>query len=240
MGNIFGFIETFSADKKKVPTSQSDIKTKLLKSSDFLRIYITPNSENDDMKKKIFADKRSNTKKAHIHTTVFNKKITKKAEKIEIVYEDSISFFIGYVYTNHNNEYVTQHHIVRSKMDLSTPKRMIATITSPKMKRVHYITVFIPKNVSSSAKFPEDVYTIMNNKVPKLKIEMNAIRESLYTELAARKTEKEKIKIAVQKEMEKNADKKGNHSEKTLTEGFNPLKRFVLWSADGSMKMMDL
>ena len=219
-------------------TPKPDVVQKLRHSSDFLRIYVNGT-------RKIYADKRTNKQVTHINTTADSKKLQKNATTLQIVHEKSISFIVGYVYTNPKKEVMVRTHVFRSEMKTDTSTRDIAVIDSPDMKFLHYITVFIPNNSSRSySKFPDDVYKVIEGKTASLKTELNTVKHSILQEKSAKVLKKQEIDSAVQRALQDKADKDKNTKEEktdtTRVEGFNPLKRRVLWSADGTMKMMDM
>lgn len=231
MGLSFSSVEGLTVPKQGVVQ-------KLLNSSDFLRIYINGT-------RKIYADKRTNKQVTHINTTADSKRLQKNANTLEIVHEKSISFVVGYVYTNPKKEVMVRTHMFRSEMKTDTSKREIAVINSPDMKFLHYIAVFVPNNSSRSySKFPEDVYKVIEGKLTSLKNELNTVKHSILQEKNAKVLKKQEIDNAVQRALQDKADKKKKTKEDkkdmVSIEGFNPLKRRVLWSADGTMKMMDM
>jgi hypothetical protein len=224
MGNYISKVEGFESPGVKTAFR------KFKKSKDFLRIYV----EHDNELKKILSDKGTNNENHGVKTKVL-KEISKKAKNVYIL-SKNISFHVAVAFTTNSDTEKIFTKTVKAKLDTAITNTNDDIITISNVKRVHAVYIYVPSHLKEMySSFPQDKYALLDKNKNTIKL------QSIVEKVKSNK----KLKAQKQKEGSKMEQKPAEDVPKTerpetekLTEGFNHLKRRVLWSADGTMKIM--
>lgn len=226
MGNYLSGIEGFESPEGKTAFR------KFKKSKDFLRVYV----EHDSEMKKILSDKGTNNEKHGVKTKVL-KDISKKADSVRILAKN-ISFHVAVVLTTVSGVLQIFTKTVKAKSGSAMTNTNDEIITIANIKRVHAVYLYVPSHLEDMyTNFPQDMYTLIEKN--KNAIELQSILQKEKDKQSVKAQHKKKAKTENATVSPSPKPMKDAPPTKS-TEGFNPLKRRVLWSVDGTMKMMDL
>lgn len=225
MGNYVSKVEGFESPGVKTAFR------KFKKSKDFLRIYV----EHDNELKKILSDKGTNNENHGVKTKVL-KEISKKAKNVYIL-SKNISFHVAVAFTTNSDTEKIFTKTVKAKLDTAITNTNDDIITISNVKRIHAVYIYVPSHLKEMySSFPQDKYALLDKNKNTIKLQSIVEKVKSKKKLKANENKVPKSETTNAPTTKPPKDQK---QSTTSTEGFIALKRRVMWSADGTLKMMD-